>query len=80
MTCSAEGILIEQAEQSQQITWDQIVKVEQVKAAQTETGLVTSRATYLKMLSTFIGKPLSDSVSLVRPAESDVSGYGQQSS
>ena len=50
------------------------VKVEQVKAAQTETGLVTSRATYLKMLSTFIGKPLSDSVSLVRPAESDVSG------
>lgn len=31
MTCSAEGILIEQAEQSQQITWDQIVKVEQVK-------------------------------------------------
>mgnify|MGYP000298458570 FL=1 len=50
------------------------VKVEQVKAAQTETGLVTSRATYLKMLSTFIGKPISDSVSLVRPAESDVSG------
>lgn len=31
MTCSAEGILIEQAEQSQQITWDQIVKVEQVE-------------------------------------------------
>ena len=50
------------------------VKVEQVKAAQTETGLVTSRATYLKMLSTFIGKPISDSVNLVRPAESDVSG------
>lgn len=49
------------------------VKVEQVKAAQTETGLVTSRASYLKMLSMFIGKPLSDSVSLVRPAESDVS-------
>lgn len=50
------------------------VKVELVKAAQTETGLVTSRATYLKMLSTFIGKPISDSVNLVRPAESDVSG------
>lgn len=50
------------------------VKVEQVKASQTETGLVTSRATYLKMLSTFIGKPLADSVYLVRPAESDVTG------
>ena len=31
MTCSKEGILIEQAGQSQQITWDQIVKVEQVR-------------------------------------------------
>ena len=50
------------------------VKVEQVKAAQTETGLVTSRATYLKMLSTFIGKTLDDSVQLVRPAEGDLTG------
>lgn len=50
------------------------VKVEQVKAAQTETGLVTSRATYLKMLSTFIGKMLDDSVQLVRPAEGDLTG------
>lgn len=49
------------------------VKVEQVKARQSETSLLTSRATYLKMLSTFIGKPLGDSVSLVRPAEADVS-------
>lgn len=49
------------------------VKVEQVKARQSETGLLTSRATYLKMLSTFIGKPLGDSVSLVRPDEADVS-------
>lgn len=49
------------------------VKVEQVKARQSETSLLTSRATYLKMLSTFIGKPLGDSVSLVRPAETDVS-------
>lgn len=31
MTCSKEGILIEQAGQSQEITWDQIVKVEQVR-------------------------------------------------
>ena len=31
MTCSKEGILIEQAGQSQKITWDQIVKVEQVR-------------------------------------------------
>lgn len=49
------------------------VKVEQVKARQSETILLTSRATYLKMLSTFIGKPLGDSVSLVRPDEADVS-------
>lgn len=49
------------------------VKVEQVKARQSETSLLTSRATYLKMLSTFIGKPLADSVSLVRPDEADVS-------
>lgn len=49
------------------------VKVEQVKARQSETSLLTSRATYLKMLSTFIGKPLADSVSLVRPDETDVS-------
>lgn len=49
------------------------VKVEQVKARQSETSLLTSRATYLKMLSTFIGKPLGDSVSLVRPDETDVS-------
>lgn len=49
------------------------VKVEQVKARQSETSLLTSRATYLKMLSTFIGKPLGDSVSLVRPGEADVS-------
>lgn len=50
------------------------VKVEQVKASQAETSLLTSRATYLKMLSTFIGKPLGDSISLVRPDEADVSG------
>ena len=31
MTCSKEGILIEQAGQSQKITWDQIAKVEQVR-------------------------------------------------
>lgn len=31
MTCNKEGILIEQAGQSQEITWDQIVKVEQVR-------------------------------------------------
>lgn len=49
------------------------VKVEQVKARQSETSLLTLRATYLKMLSTFIGKPLADSVSLVRPDETDVS-------
>lgn len=49
------------------------VKVEQVKARQSETSLLTSRTTYLKMLSTFIGKPLGDSVSLVRPDEADVS-------
>lgn len=50
------------------------VKVEQVKASQAETSLLTSRATYLKMLSTFIGKPVGDSISLVRPDEADVSG------
>lgn len=49
------------------------VKVEQVKARQSETSLLTLRATYLKILSTFIGKPLGDSVSLVRPDEADVS-------
>lgn len=31
MTCSAQGILIEQNGQSQQVTWEQIVRVEQVR-------------------------------------------------
>lgn len=49
------------------------VKVEQIKARQSETSLVTSRRTYVRMLETFIGKPLGDSVSLEKPVEADVS-------
>lgn len=50
------------------------VRVELVKASQAETGLATSRATYLKMLSTFIGQPIADSTTLVRPAAPDLTG------
>ena len=44
------------------------VMVEQVKAHQRETSLLTQRATYLKMLSTFTGKDISEGDSLVKPA------------
>lgn len=43
------------------------VKVEQVKARQMETSLLTQRNTYLKMLSTFIGKDIGDGDTLVKP-------------
>ena len=43
------------------------VKVEQVKARQRETSLLTQRNTYLKMLSTFIGKGIGDGDTLVKP-------------
>ena len=43
------------------------VKVEQVKARQRETSLLTQRSTYLKMLSTFIGKEIGDGDTLVKP-------------
>ena len=43
------------------------VKVEQVKARQRETSLLTQRNTYLKMLSTFIGKEIGDGDTLVKP-------------
>ena len=41
------------------------VKVEQVKAHQMETSLLTQRNTYLKMLSTFIGKEIGDGDTLL---------------
>ena len=43
------------------------VKVEQVKARQRKTSLLTQRNTYLKMLSTFIGKDIGDGDTLVKP-------------
>ncbi len=43
------------------------VKVEQVKARQRKTSLLTQRNTYLKMLSTFIGKEIGDGDTLVKP-------------
>ena len=44
-----------------------VVKVEQVKARQRETSLLTQRNTYLKMLSTFVGKEIGDGDTLVKP-------------
>ena len=43
------------------------VMVEQVKARQRETGLVTQRGAYLRMLETFTGRQLGEGDSLVRP-------------
>lgn len=43
------------------------VKVEQVKARQREISLLTQRNTYLKMLSTFVGKEIGDGDTLVKP-------------
>ncbi len=44
------------------------VKVERLKAVQTEVGLEASREAYLAMLSTFIGRELGPSTELVRPS------------
>lgn len=44
-----------------------VVKVEQVKARQRETSLLTQRNMYLKMLSTFVGKEIGDGDTLVKP-------------
>ncbi len=44
------------------------VKVERLKAIQTEVGLEASREAYLAMLSTFIGRELGPSTELVRPS------------
>lgn len=44
-----------------------VVKVEQVKARQREASLLTQRNTYLKMLSTFVGKEIGDGDTLVKP-------------
>lgn len=44
------------------------VKVEQVKACQKETSLLTQRKTYLCMLETFAGVDFGDSVTFVRPS------------
>lgn len=49
------------------------VSVEQLKARQQEEQLKASRKAYLAMLSTFIHKPLTDTVSLVIPARPQVS-------
>lgn len=43
------------------------VKVEQVKARQKETSLLTQRKTYMKMLSTFTGKDMGENDSLAMP-------------
>lgn len=48
------------------------VKVEQVRARQRETSLMASRRAYVKMLETFIGKPVGNGVTLVRPLSADV--------
>lgn len=48
------------------------VKVEQVRARQRETSLMASRRAYVKMLETFIGKPVGAGVTLVRPLSADV--------
>ena len=50
------------------------VKVEQVKARQRETSLLTQRNTYLKMLSTFIGKEIGGA-SARRQAEISQRGF-----
>ena len=42
-------------------------KVKQVKARQREISLLMQRNTYLKMLSTFIGKDIGDGDTLVKP-------------
>ena len=44
------------------------VMVEQVKARQAETGLLSSRRSYLKMLETFTGRTFAEGDSLVRPS------------
>lgn len=44
------------------------VKVEQVKACQKETSLLTQRKTYLCMLETFAGVDFGDSVTFVKPS------------
>lgn len=44
------------------------VMVEQVRARQRETSLTAQRATYMKMLSTFVGREIGGGDSLVRPA------------
>lgn len=44
-----------------------VVKVEQVKARQRRRNLLTQRNTYLKMLSTFVGKEIGDGDTLVKP-------------
>lgn len=43
------------------------VMVELVKAKQKGTSLLTQRNTYLKMLSTFVGKEIGDGDTLVKP-------------
>lgn len=48
------------------------VKVEQVRARQRETSLMASCRAYVKMLETFIGKPVGAGVTLVRPLSADV--------
>ena len=44
------------------------VKVEQVKASQRETALLTQRKTYLRMLETFTGEKFGDGITLVKPS------------
>ncbi len=48
------------------------VMVEQIKAGQKETSLLTQRQTYLRMLETFTGKTFNAGDTLVRPALPDM--------
>lgn len=53
------------------------VSVEQVKARQQEGSLRTSRRAWLTMLGSFIGHPLSDSVTLQKPAAMNIDGLSE---
>ncbi len=48
------------------------VRVQQLQAQQNEVGLLASRAAYLQMLSTFIGRDIAESETLVKPEDEAV--------
>ncbi len=54
------------------------VRVEQVKANQSEVALMASRKAYIVMLSTFIGREISDTEEFVLPGEETVAAVVNQ--